>query len=72
LATKASRSPSGDQRGCASFSPLVSRRAEPEPSVAASQIDWRYSFSSPSIDQTTYATSFPPGRSRGSLTPVSW
>ena len=72
LATNARRSPSGDQRGCASLSPLVSRRGDPEPSVVASQIDWRYSFSSPSIDQTTYATSSAPGRSRGSVTPLSW
>ena len=72
FATKAIRSPSGDQRGCASFLPPVSRRGGAEPSVGASQIDWRYSFSSPSIDQTTYATSSWFGRRRGSLTPVSW
>ena len=64
-------SPSGDQRGCASFLPVVNRRGGSEPSVFASQIDWRYSFSSLSIDQTTYATSLLPGRRRGSETPVS-
>jgi hypothetical protein len=72
LETNTSRSPSGDQRGWASLSPLVSRRGDSEPSSVAIQIDWRYSFASPSIDQTTYATSFAPGRTRGSLTPVSW
>ena len=43
--------------------------AVPEPSVGASQIDWRYSFSSPSIDQTTYATSSPPGAQPGVTDP---
>ena len=71
LETNASCVPSGDQRGCESFFPVVNRRGGSEPSVRASQIDWRYSFSSRSIDQTTYATSSPPGRSRGSETPVS-
>ena len=41
-----SRVPSGDQRGCASFLPVVNLRGGSEPSVFAIQIDWRYAFSS--------------------------
>jgi hypothetical protein len=51
--------------------PVVNARGGSEPSVFASQIEVRYSFASLSIDQTTYATSAPPGRTRGSETPVS-
>jgi hypothetical protein len=53
LATNASRVPSGDQRGEASFLPVVNCRGGAEPSVVASQIACRYSFASRSIDQTT-------------------
>jgi hypothetical protein len=72
LDTKARLFPSGDQRGSPSRrSPVVNRRGGSEPSTGANQTLPRYSFASPSMDQTTYATVLPSGLRRGSETPSS-
>src|SRR5262249_17027035 len=66
--TKASREPSGDQRGAVSrLGPVVKRRGSP-PDVSTTQTLDRYSSWSSESVVTTKATRSPSGESCGSLT----